>query len=1377
MRKLGWVVLWWMLAGGGLPVHAVEVPPALRDWQGWVLHDEEHRQCPVMLGQAVGPRHAHLCAWPERLRIEAGAEGARFRQTWIVYADSFVPLPGDERLWPQGVTANGEAVAVVRHERRPSLWLRPGTYRIDGRIDWRRRPERLAVPDVVALIDLSVDGERVMPAQRFGPELRLGQVVVEEVEAAPRRESSLDLVVYRLVVDGVPQRLLTQLQLDVAGDAREIELGPVLPQGFIATALQSDLAARLHDGGNLRVQVVEGKHSLRVVARGTSMFDSIAMPAPAAPWPGEEVWSFSSDSRLRVAVAGGGENIDPSISGTPFEHDLPAFVMRAGDALAIDVRSRGLSATEDNRLQLNRRMWLDHAGAGFYLRDRIHGQMRRDWRLDTVEPLRLQNVLEGGRPVQASLGPVNGLAGVELRDVRVDVEAGLRMPRSLTLPVSGWQQNFDAVTVDLRLPPGWKLLGAPGVDRAPGTWAARWTLLDVFLVLIATVLALRLWGIGGAVLAGGFLLIAYHELGVPFGWLLAALVLALILRALPPGRLASTVRVFKILVLLALVLVGLPFVAGQVRMALHPQLEHDWLGGFSADWGMVMQDARPMAEPAPAPVRSSAGSGVAGPDGDLDRIEVTGSRIKRSDIEGPTPLEAAAMEERAEEPSPALADRSVMERYDPGSVLQAGQGIPDWQGQRHTLHWGGPVLADQEYRLLLLPPWLTRLLRWLMVILLAALSIRLIGQLRGRSVAPGSAAALLLAPVLLWSSPEARAQATPEPQLLQQLRERLLEAPPCQPECASIAAAEIVIDGDRFSMALEVHALERVAVPMPLAENAMIVERVAVDGIAREGLRRRVASEFWVDVARGVHRVEYAARVDGTRFGLRFAAAPRQIRVRSAGWQVGGLGEDRLQGDSLSFVREVEATESAADVVPAAMPETRFAPFVQLVRRVHIGLDIRVESSVRRIAPDSDGFSTRLPLLPGERVLSGGEHVDDGYIDIAFDARSRQRAWSGTLPLTERIEIAAPTLDGHAEVWQFAIGPQWHPQFNGVPAVLPQDLRGGWYWEFHPLPGETLTLNLSRVQALPGDTLSIDKVDLQRSAGRRSAETQLGLDLRATQGGDWQLALPEHFEMLSLSMDGAAQALRPENGVLTLPLRPGSQRVALTLREATPIGFVSRSAEFDLGRPAVNLRIEQNLPADRWVLWTSGPRLGPAVLYWGELLLMIALAVALGRSGRTPLKTWHWLLLGLGFSTLSWVAPVLVVAWLLAMDWRARGVERAPWYAFNALQVGLVLFTVVAVLTLVAAIPFGLLGTPDMHLTGNSSTPTALRWFADRSEGVLPVTTVVSLPLWVYKTAMLLWALWLANALIGWLRWSWASWTAGDWWRAKPAAAKAEASA
>ncbi|HXD38260.1 MAG TPA: hypothetical protein VN624_16520, partial [Rhodanobacter sp.] len=148
----------------------------------------------------------------------------------------------------------------------------------------------------------------------------------------------------------------------------------------------------------------------------------------------------------------------------------------------------------------------------------------------------------------------------------------------------------------------------------------------------------------------------------------------------------------------------------------------------------------------------------------------------------------------------------------------------------------------------------------------------------------------------------------------------------------------------------------------------------------------------------------------------------------------------------------------------------------------------------------------------------------------------------------------------------------------------------------------------------------------------------------------------------------------------------------------------------------------------------------------------------------------HWLLLGLGFSAFAWSAYALVVVWLILLGLRARGalLEQTGRIRFNLMQLGLALLTTLALAVLIGAVPKGLLGLPDMHVAGHASDAWNLRWFADQSAGVLPGGGVLSVSLWFYKLAMLAWALWLANALIGWLQWAFEAWTRGGYWRKRP---------
>jgi hypothetical protein len=190
------------------------------------------------------------------------------------------------------------------------------------------------------------------------------------------------------------------------------------------------------------------------------------------------------------------------------------------------------------------------------------------------------------------------------------------------------------------------------------------------------------------------------------------------------------------------------------------------------------------------------------------------------------------------------------------------------------------------------------------------------------------------------------------------------------------------------------------------------------------------------------------------------------------------------------------------------------------------------------------------------------------------------------------------------------------------------------------------------------------------------------------------------------------------------------------------------------------------LGADRWLLWTGGPGTGPAVLFWGLLLVLALAALLLARSRLTPLGVVDWLLLGIGLSQVQpWVAA-LVVLWLFALGLRRRLGGQTPRLGFNLAQVGLVLLSIAALLALLTAVQQGLLGDPAMQVAGNGSTATELRWYLDRQGPETQPVTIVSVSIWVYRALMLAWALWLAWRLLSWLRWGWQGFAEPELWRA-----------
>jgi hypothetical protein len=297
----------------------------------------------------------------------------------------------------------------------------------------------------------------------------------------------------------------------------------------------------------------------------------------------------------------------------------------------------------------------------------------------------------------------------------------------------------------------------------------------------------------------------------------------------------------------------------------------------------------------------------------------------------------------------------------------------------------------------------------------------------------------------------------------------------------------------------------------------------------------------------------------------------------------------------------------------------------------------------------------------------------------------------------------------------------------------------------------------------------LDQATLEVRPGLRSTETSLSFVLRTSRGGQHAIRLPAGIELLGVSVNGQPQPARLEGGELLLPLAPPVTRVEARWREANGIRTFFRPSVVDLAVPGTNVDLTVQMPAQRWVLWVAGPAFGPALLFWSGLLVTVLVALGLARVPHAPLGARAWILLGVGLTQVSVPAAALVVVWLLALGWRgAVGARVHRWWLFDLMQLVLVVATVAGLVVLFRAVEQGLLGQPDMQIAGNGSTAAVLRWTQDRVPGPLPRPLVVSLPLLVYRLAMLAWALWLATALLGWFRRGWAAFGMGGLWRPRP---------
>ncbi|MFI3119260.1 MAG: hypothetical protein QX203_04725 [Methylococcaceae bacterium] len=1346
MSRIVWLFLSAILltsATQAKPLTPEQVPEPLKPWIDWVLQNSIEPVCPFVYNN-YEQKH---CSWPTLTQLDLTTGKGLFSMNWLVYQDSWVSLPGDEKHWPLNVTINNKAALVMDKDGVPSIKLAAGSpQQINGEFLWSAIPDNLKIPEDTGLIDLRINGMNIAT-----PTIKDGQLWLKESEIglkkAENSQNNLDIQVFRKITDDVPTELLTRLELDVSGEQREIKLPLTIPDGFIPLSLQSPLPARPEPDGQLLIQLRPGHWRIDILARNSQELNNLPLtPAEQdSPWPESEIWVFDARPHLRVVEIAQLSAVDPNQTNLPEEwKNLPAYKISQGQSMVFKTIRRGDPEPEPNQLNLTRKLWLDFDGEGYTVNDTITGTMTRDWRLNGLPQTQLGKVTLNGNE-RFITQDKTGKQGVEVRTGTISLDADSRAVGSVSsLSAVGWEQDFHSVSAELNLPPGWRLLAAGGVDNVPDSWIARWTLLDLFVVLIAALATGRLWNPYWGGLALITLVLIWHEPGSPhFVWLNILAATAL-LKVLPQGRFFKFMSWYRNAFWLALMAMVLPFMLEQVRTGLYPQLEKPWqtVNPSLAEVSGMAEMSAPLSEAV--------------------------SQMKTKVLKKSMRSDAAVAAEDYSEP-PVDFDR-----IDPKAKIQTGPGLPHWQWNKVQLSWNGAVDARQQLHLWYLTPTLTLLLNLVRVILVAMLALLMFGVAEKFKFRIGRASAplvlwLLLAPMLFMPSPEVYAE-IPNQAVLDELRSKLVEKPvppDCLPNCAHISQMKIIITEKELSITLQIHAQQSVAVPLPAEYEHWFPNRVLVDGKAASGLYRD-NNGLWINLSEGVHQVV----LDGvtpllTKFILPLPLKPNWVSLQNTGWDVVGIQENNEIDDQLQFIRtnRAERRQNEANLEPGALP-----PFVIIERTLQLGLDWRVITRIVRVSPVNSAVIVTVPLLPGESVITAGIRVKDGEAEVNIPAQQSELQWESTLEKSETIDYSASQTNQWIEVLKADISPIWHIETAGI-AMMHWNNDGQWLPEWHPWPGEKVTLHITRPAAVEGQTLTIDDSLLSLKPGQRSREAELSISVRSSQGAQHTLILPEQAVLQAVAIDGQSQPIRQEGRKLTVPVHPGKQRISINWREATGIGSIMATPQVDLGVASVNANLNIGLGQDRWVLFALGPKLGPAVLFWGVLIVIFIVSPGLGKIPLMPLKTRHWLLLLIGLSQIPLPYAGIVIAWLMLLGWRKN--QSPGLRYFNMLQIVIGGLTLLSLGLLFLAVEQGLLGSPDMQIIGNQSSAFNLNWYQDRSPAILPTATLISVPLIVYRLLMLAWSLWLAVSLLNWLKWGWACCSSDGLWHKAVAKKKA----
>ncbi len=1321
------------------------VPEPLKPWIDWVLRDVPHYE---RAPRPYNDADDFLPVWPTTAALDARQDGATFQTLVTVYSEEWTPLPGNERLWPQDVRVNDAPAPVIARNGIPHVRLAAGRHSVTGSLVWTRRPQNIQVPRNFGLLSLVVDGQPVSTPRWDESGLLWLQLAAAE---PPTGREEMSVRIHRLLEDGIPMWLRTRVEITAAGKNREETIGHILPTGWMAATVESPIPCALDEAGVLKVQLRPGVWTVEIDAFRTTPMESVAYGSEVTPAVPTEVLGFKAAPELRLVELRGIDAIDVSQTSYPSEWRIhPVYRWETQKSFQLEERLRGMGSQRPPGLRVDRRLWLSPDGSRLTFLDRINGEAQQLWRLDLSPGQILGAVRIGNQPQLVTRNPANGHPGIELRTRELQLNATGFVESPTAIPASGWQTDVENASVNLQLPPGWRLFSVGGVGWSRGDWITAWSLLDIFLVLVFVIAVFKLFNPMAAVLALLALVATYHEPGAPrFIWLLLLIPLAM-LRALPKGVLHGLARALSLILTAILVLTLVPFAASQIQAALYPQLE-------------------PLREPAPLFIPQDRNE-----TGDVSGFaEPAAAVIEAAELEESDRPERSYSSGRASKTKQQVAVQQLRSNlmYAPEAKIQTGPALPEWQWRSVSFGWRGPVAPGETATLHLVPPPVQRGLsvaRAVLAILLAALLCgltrllpRMLSRARVRSV---GATSLLLTLHMACLPQRTDAQSFPDTVILEQLRQHLLEAPQAFPTAASIPSATLNVEEGTRRVRIEtnVHAAEFVAVPLPGQLPTWSPVAVTINGAPAESLLRN-DGWLWIALPTGQHTVVLEGLLpDAPRWECSFLLKPQRLEVNAPGWTIDGLDPDGVPGQTVFLARNV-TTPSEDAIGTAAYDRSDFNPILRVERTLEFGIVWKARTTVTRLARSQKAVAAAIPLLPGERVLSGDFGEIPGIASVRLEPSQDAISWESELAQAETLTLTAAESSPWVELWRLNASPVWNVVLSGL-APIHEPGENALQPVWHPWPGENATLAVARPDAVTGPTLTVTGVTHAASAGARQIQTTLELRIEATVGQELPIAIEPDLEVSALRIqrpDGKffSYPVRREANTVVVPVVPGAQTIILEGRKSGAQNWRTTPPAFSLPIESSNISTELRLPSDRWLIWTAGPQRGPAVRLWTVLVCVLAAAVVLSRLKNSPLHGAEWALLGLGLIQVDAIAALVVASWFFLLAW--RGSEAFPKLhpaLFNLFQLFLAALAIPVFGILVAALNRGFLGDPQMFVAGNGSTASVLRWFAPHTESALPQPAAFTVSIWFYRGLMLVWALWLAFAAIRWVRWAWERW-------------------
>jgi hypothetical protein len=1362
------------------------VPDSLKPWIEWIKQKNPDWDCAVS-------GSVYQCIWPGKLKYIFNPNGANFELEVEVLAKAAVPLPALAGTYPRNLRVfkkSGEEFSAPFQatDANVSVLLPRGIFIVKGNFVWEALPAELPAHGSYAQVQLEgLDQKKSFTQIRSPNSLRL------QPQDQTASADSLNLLVLRKVSDGSPLSIETLIKLTVAGKSRPIEISAALVPTSEAVSIQAHLPTQLNSEGKLVIQLLPGEHQVRILSLLHQPVSKIIRPFVELPeWPSEEIWSWWPDMSLRSVEITGGAGIDAALTQLPDDWKAAAaYSMKAGEILHLEEKRRGQELVAPNSISLNREIWLDLEGQGATVLDRFSGSLQRSSRINAADSLIIGRASSASKPVLITLDPDSQQKGIELRNQNLDLEVVSKVADARTLLASGWNTVVNNFSMQLNIPPAWRLIHVRGASSVSDSWVNSWSLLRIFSVIILVLAYFKLFNLKIALLLGISLFLNQNEFLAPNIIFVHFVALAALVKVLQSfSEVWSTVINKVLFITYALLLVqSLAFAKLQITEAIFPQLQsgtryqtaiQSFIASIETNFYAWPITILILAYSIFAFSRIAKSSSIKGFIGKLvgygfgffllvpllfsvislinrpvqtrtfshDSGHVVEDSYQERKSIGSMPYAGSVVSPLA---MSAQKERQALSFKDKNTA--SGPALPEWNWKSSYIDVATPLNSEHILDFYLIPPWLSRILcvvRAGLAIFLAVVLFRTLGfanifaAIRREALSP----ALILCFCLAF--PAKSFGQFPSAELLAELETRMQEQRCTQTQCASIDTLDIELSDTE--LILNARAVSDgtsfVKIPGPL-ERYNLTE-VTINSKPTSAIRRNAQGFLEILTGPGLNLIEVKAQLPKVdSFNLQFEQKAIAVSVNSSTWITEGLGTDGIVDSNLRLVRRL--TQELDTDNRQKSTSTDLPTWIKVTRKFMLSEQFNIALTVERLGALDREAQVSLELLPEEKVTSAGFDVQGANLNLVFEPGSNIIELNSLLPFSDKLSLLAQKKERLIEEWQIQCDTFLFCDHSGIKQINGA-IGNQKILTFLPFQGEKLELAITSLVAAQGDFYTVENLSHQINWGTNLQQGTLHLTVRATQQATFWLQLPKDYEIINVALNGQSGQSSNLDSRISVVLNPAVHNLQIDYSRSWQPNFKELVPEIEISAPANNLRVTVVPSADRWLLWLGGSSWGPAVVFWIKMLLLIALCVFLKKLEIISVSWFGVVFLGIGLASLPLFLVAFPLIWLAAiknlpkLQQQTKTIPR--WLGLSSFFVS----ALIAIVLWSLVVETGLLLDPPMLITGAGSSANNLKWYFDHSANVLPTPYVISIPLWYWRVFAMIWSSWLVIALFSWLR-------------------------